>query len=146
LANPPPAHTHLAMVMIDLDNFKRINDTHGHSVGDHALRAVADLLREHTPPDAAVCRAGGEEFLVAMTTMNSDVRSMAGQLCAAVTQLYPPVTASIGTATAELHLLAGPRGACLVDELTTIADEAMYAAKRNGGNQVHHSVRTFTTA
>jgi diguanylate cyclase (GGDEF)-like protein len=146
LANPPPAHTHLAVVMVDLDKFKRINDTHGHSVGDHALRAVAELLREHTPPDAAICRASGEEFLVAMTTMNSDVRRVAAQFCAAVTQLCPAVTASIGTASAELHLFAGPRGPCLIEELTTIADEAMYAAKRNGGNQVHHSVRTFTTA
>jgi diguanylate cyclase (GGDEF)-like protein len=141
LANASPAHTHLAVVMIDLDHFKRINDTHGHSVGDYALRAVAELLREHTPPDALVCRAGGEEFLIALTTMTSELQSLAARLCTAVAGLTPLVTASIGTASAELHLVNGTRGALTLEELITIADMAMYAAKRSGGNQVHHSVR-----
>jgi len=141
VAVPPPVHTHLAVVMVDLDNFKRVNDTHGHSVGDRALRAVAELLRKHTPPDAVICRAGGEEFLVAMTTMNPDVKPLAAGFCAEVAQLSPAVTASIGSASAELHLLAGPERGCLIEELITIADGAMYAAKRNGGNQVRHSVR-----
>ena len=141
LANAPTAHTHLAVVMVDLDNFKRINDTHGHSVGDRALQAVADLLREHAPADAVVCRAGGEEFLLALTSVISDVSPLTTRFCTAIARLSPTVTASIGTASAELGLLTGPDIAYLVDELIKIADSAMYVAKRNGGNQAHHSVR-----
>jgi diguanylate cyclase (GGDEF)-like protein len=141
LANPPPAHTHLAMAMVDLDNFKRINDTHGHLVGDRALRAVAELLREHTPSDAVICRAGGEEFLVALTAVTSDVRPLTTQFCTALAGLCPKITASIGVACTELRLLTGPGVVCLVDELIMIADSAMYAAKRGGGNQVYHGVR-----
>jgi diguanylate cyclase (GGDEF)-like protein len=142
LTDPPPGHAHLAVVMVDLDNFKRINDTHGHSAGDHALQAVAELLREHTPADALICRAGGEEFLVALTAVTSDVGPVAAQFCAALAGLSPKITASVGTASAELDLLTGPDVAWLIDELTRIADSAMYAAKRRGGNQAHHSVRT----
>jgi len=141
LTNPPAAHTHLAVVMIDLDQFKRINDTHGHAVGDYALRAVAGLLREHTPADAYVCRAGGEEFLIGLTTITSELETLAARLCTAVAELTPLVTASIGTASAELHLVSGPENALTLEELITIADVAMYAAKRSGGNQVHHSLR-----
>ncbi len=140
LAYPPPAHTHLAVVMVDLDDFKRINDTHGHAAGDHALRVVADLLRRHTPADAAICRAGGEEFLVALTCMTSDVGPLAARFCAAVAGLSPGVTASIGTASAELHLLSGHDEIGFLEELIMIADKAMYAAKRRGGNQAHHGV------
>lgn len=139
VADPPRAHTHLAMVMVDLDNFKRVNDTHGHAAGDRALRAVAAALREHAPAHAVICRAGGEEFLVAVTTVNSDVKPLAAQFCAAVAGLSPAVTASVGTASAPLQLLTGPDGGCLIEQLVTTADNAMYTAKRNGGNQVWHS-------
>jgi diguanylate cyclase (GGDEF)-like protein len=142
LANPPPAHTHLAVVMVDLDNFKRINDTYGHSEGDQTLRAVADLLRGRAPADAVICRAGGEEFLVALTSDSRDVESLAAELCTALAELSPMVTASIGTASAELYLLTEPEVTWRVDDLIAIADTAMYAAKRRGGNQAHHSVRT----
>jgi diguanylate cyclase (GGDEF)-like protein len=141
LANPPPAHSHLAVVMVDLDNFKRINDTHGHLAGDRALRAVADLLREHTPTDAVICRVGGEEFLVALTAVTSDVRSLTAQFNSALAGLLPKITASVGIATAELRQLTGDV-ASLVDELIRIADDAMYAAKRRGGDQVHQGVKT----
>ncbi len=136
LENPPPAHTHLAVVMVDLDNFKSINDTHGHLAGDRALQAVARLLREHAPADAVICRAGGEEFLAALTFENSDVRALTEEFCRALAGLRPSVTASIGIASAEL-LLTEPYVACLIDELIRIADDAMYAAKRRGGNQVY---------
>jgi diguanylate cyclase (GGDEF)-like protein len=139
LADPPPAHTHLAVVMVDLDNFKRINDTHGHLAGDHALRAVAGLLREHAPADAVLCRAGGEEFLVALTAGTPDVRPLATRLCNALAGLLPKLTASVGIASAELRLLTGDV-ARTVEELIRIADDAMYAAKRRGGDQVHQGV------
>jgi diguanylate cyclase (GGDEF)-like protein len=142
LANPPRTHTHLTMVMVDLDKFKRINDTHGHSVGDNALRAVGQLLLEQAPADAAICRAGGEEFLIALTCVPSDIESLAARICAAVTSLSPQMTASIGTASAELHLLGGPESTACIEELIAIADSAMYAAKRSGGNQARHAAST----
>ncbi|OBI57637.1 diguanylate cyclase [Mycobacterium sp. E787] len=141
VTDPPPGHDHLAVVMVDLDNFKRINDTHGHSAGDRALLAVADLLRERTPADAILCRAGGEEFLVALTSETPDVGPLATGFCTALAELSPGITASIGTASAELHLLTGRDVAWFVDELIAIADTAMYAAKRRGGNQAQHGVR-----
>lgn len=141
LVNPPLMHSHLAVVMIDLDNFKRINDTHGHAAGDLALRGVADLLREHCPSDAAICRAGGEEFLIALTCTISDIAPLAARICTAVARLSPRVTASVGTANAELRLLRGVGYPTRVDELITLADNAMYAAKRSGGNRTHHRAR-----
>lgn len=139
LANPPSPHTHLAVVMIDLDDFKRINDTYGHSVGDGALRAVAHLLREQTPAGAVICRAGGEEFLVALTCVISDVQPLAARFCTAVARLSPGFTASIGTASAALELVHVPDAKNFLDELVGVADSAMYAAKRRGGNQAQHS-------
>jgi len=139
LADPPRAHTQLTVAMLDLDNFKRINDTHGHCVGDHALRAVSGLLLEHTPDDAIVCRAGGEEFLIALTCIPSEIEPLAERICAAVTGLSPEMTASIGTAGAELPWLSGPERTARIEELIAIADSAMYAAKRSGGNQARHA-------
>ena len=139
LSNPPPAHTRMAIMMIDLDNFKSVNDTEGHPAGDDALRNVAKLLREHTPADAIICRAGGEEFLIALTTESSEVGALGARICTAIDGLSPKITASIGIASAELHSLTGPAGARLVEELIGIADQAMYAAKRNGGNQAQHA-------
>lgn len=142
LARPARAHTHLAVVMVDIDNFKRINDTQDHAAGDDALRTVAGLLREQAPPGAVICRAGGEEYLIALTCMASDVKALAAQICTAIGVLSLDLTASIGTAIADLHLLSGSRGTGLLEELVTIADRAMYAAKRSCGNRVFHSATT----
>lgn len=139
LAGASRAHTHLTVVMLDLDNFKRINDTHGHCVGDDALRAVSGLLLEHSPPDAVICRAGGEEFLIALMCSTSEVEPLAARICAALTRLSPQMTASIGTASAELSSLRGPEGTARIEKLIVAADCAMYAAKRSGGNQVRHA-------
>ncbi|BBZ43681.1 GGDEF domain-containing protein [Mycobacterium parmense] len=135
LAHPPPGHAYLAVVMVDLDDFKRLNDTLGHSAGDEALQLVAGLLRQHAPADAIICRAGGEEFLIALTSASPDLRPLAARLCAAIAAVSPAVTASIGTACAELRTRTG----ALLEELIKAADTAMYAAKRNGGNQARHT-------
>jgi diguanylate cyclase (GGDEF)-like protein len=139
VADPPRGHTHLAVVMVDLDNFKRINDTLGHAVGDEAIRAVGELLIEHTPSDAVICRAGGEEFLIALTCAICDLEPLAARICAAMNSLPLKMTASIGTASAELYTLIGPEGAARIGELIAIADSAMYVAKRCGGNQARHT-------
>ena len=133
------AHTHLAVMMLDLDEFKRINDTRGHSAGDRLLQVVAGLLRDHSPADAIICRAGGEEFLVALTCTLDDVAPLAARLCGAVARHPSGITASIGTASAELHPLCTADGGHLIDELIARADSAMYAAKRLGGNQARQS-------
>ena len=139
LANPAAVHTHLAVMLLDLDDFKRINDTHGHSAGDRLLCVVADLLREHGPSDGIVCRAGGEEFLVALTCTIDDVVPLASVFCRAVAAHPSGITASIGTASAELQPLRNGEAEEFVDKLVALADDAMYAAKRSGGNQAHHS-------
>jgi diguanylate cyclase (GGDEF)-like protein len=98
---------------------------------------VADLLRRHSPPTADICRAGGEEFLIAMiTTRPFDVAPLAARLCAAVAELPLDVTASIGTTSATLSALDG--SASVVEQLIAAADRGMYLAKRNGGNRTQH--------
>jgi diguanylate cyclase (GGDEF)-like protein len=128
----------LTLLMVDLDDFKRVNDTHGHPTGDRALLAVAELLRRHSPPTAEICRAGGEEFLIAMIgTRQFDVEPMAARLCAAIAELPHDITASIGTTSAALK--PGNGLTSIIDQLIAAADRAMYSAKRNGGNQVQHA-------
>lgn len=126
---------HLTVVMVDLDDFKSINDTHGHFIGNCTLQAVAALLRTYSPEEAAICRAGGEEFLIALASNGSDLAPLSSQFCSAIAELEPAVTASIGTATSKLDAL---RGNGQIEALISIADDAMYAAKRGGGNRVCH--------
>ncbi|WP_162951539.1 GGDEF domain-containing protein [Mycobacterium paragordonae] len=135
LVNHPAAHTCLAVMMVDLDNFKQINDTHGHAAGDRLLQAVAELLRDQSPPEAIICRAGGEEFLLAATCTPDGVAALAPPLCRSIAEHPSGITASIGTASADLGSLGAPGGGASLDELIAAADRAMYAAKRRGGNQ-----------
>lgn len=130
--------TQLAVILADIDDFKRINDTFGHTEGDRVIRAVADLLREHCPAPAALCRAGGEEFLIALTTPASAL-PLAQALCDAIAGMPDGVTASIGVASVELGSPCPSDGDALVGRLFADADNAMYAAKRSGGNTVRQA-------
>jgi diguanylate cyclase len=126
--------------MVDLDDFKRVNDTHGHPAGDRALTAVADLLRRHAPPSATICRAGGEEFLIAVLSGScTEGATMATPLCTAIAALPHGVTASIGSTCATVGGLRRRAAPQVIGELIAAADTAMYAAKRNGGNQVQYA-------
>lgn len=138
LADPHADATHLTMVMIDLDAFKRINDTFGHAAGDRALMAVAGVLRQHVSPTAMLCRAGGEEFLIAATSPSSNAESISARLGAAIAALPQGLTASIGTATAEVPPVGTFDALGIIEKLIDVADSAMYTAKRRGGNQAHH--------
>jgi len=124
----------VSVLMIDLDDFKRINDTHGHAEGDRALQTIADILREVVPRDAVVARAGGEEFLVAHAVPAAAMSAPALLIRERIRATSWQLTASEGVA--ELTLPAVFDDAHrLVDNLVSSADDAMYVAKRSGGNQ-----------
>jgi diguanylate cyclase len=138
LYEEPSSSTHdLVLILADIDNFKRINDTYGHAAGDELIRKVADILRAHSPPDAALCRSGGEEFLIAVK-MARPALPLADDIRAAIAELPIGVTASIGVVHSDLLALSNTSAETLVTQLIAVADGAMYAAKRSGGNAVRH--------
>jgi len=125
----------LALVMVDVDKLKRINDQHGHRAGDRALRGVADVLRREVRETDLAVRTGGDEFVVLLphTTLEEGM-AFAHRTSAAIAELEPggvPVTASIGVAA-----LSARGSGESDDDLLHRADSAAYRAKRRGGNQV----------
>ncbi|MEV4313077.1 GGDEF domain-containing protein [Actinocrispum sp. NPDC049592] len=124
----------MCLLMIDLDLFKQLNDTHGHAAGDTALAFVASVLREQTRQTDLLARIGGEEFAVALPDCAlADGVRRAEKIRQAVetnsTRLPATLTVSIGVA--ALHV-----DATTTSELMARADAALYAAKRSGRNAV----------
>ena len=130
--------SHLTVIVIDLDNFKKLNDTAGHAAGDAALITISGALADSCGRSAIIGRSGGEEFVIADVGSPDLPEVVAERLRQAIDELPVPVTASIGTARAPVdsgsHL-----NVRLLDDLVEAADAAMYAAKRAGGNQVCHA-------
>lgn len=124
----------LAVVMVDIDHFKSINDQHGHEAGDHVLRDVAHTLRAGVRAIDLVGRWGGEEFVVVLAgTTLEGAKIVAERLRASVEAMPSPVdglagvTCSLGVATRRAE---EPR-----DEVLARADAALYRAKRAGRNR-----------
>jgi diguanylate cyclase (GGDEF)-like protein len=123
----------VAVIMIDLDHFKRVNDTAGHSAGDEVLVQVAALLKRHIRGSDIACRFGGEEFtLVLPNATLQSARNRAEAICAAVREESDHllgVTASLGVA-------LFPDSSTEPAALLRAADQALYEAKGRGRNQV----------
>ena len=128
---------HIVITVIDLDRFKQLNDSYGHSTGDDALVSVARALRDTNDDDAVICRSGGEEFVIADIWDPDQVSSKTKELCNVIAALPFGITASIGTAGIHPAYRTDP-SSYLLTELVSAADAAMYRAKRRGGNQVGH--------
>ncbi|MBD2718788.1 MULTISPECIES: EAL domain-containing protein [unclassified Synechococcus] len=132
--------THLAVGYLDLDNFKPINDSHGHAVGDQLLVAVAERLCRCLRPGDTVGRLGGDEFVVILPGLSSlaELESLGEQLLSAVAE--PTLigeTLCVALSTSIGFRLVPPDDAD-PDTLLRQADQAMYAAKRDGPGRMHH--------
>ena len=131
----------LGCLIVDLDHFKRINDTFGHPVGDQVLKTVADRIQRHTRISDLAARYGGEEFLVLLLETDGDGAAVAGEKLRAALGAEPvdvvspegpvsmPITTSVGVACWRPGMSEPP-------DLFAEADRALYEAKRRGRNQV----------
>ena len=121
----------LAVMFIDLNGFKAINDKHGHAVGDALLQSVADRLQENTREDDTISRYGGDEFLYLLMSIDDDkhVLQIAEKIAAAIQK---PCALSVGEVVVKssIGISLFPRDGSTVAELIESADRAMYQAKR----------------
>ncbi|NOC91367.1 diguanylate cyclase [Ruegeria sp. HKCCD6604] len=129
----------LSLIAVDVDHFKKFNDTHGHDAGDMVLRAVGAALEQGCDRDEVACRIGGEEFMLILPDNSpEDAVTRAEQLrqaVEAVTVRYgekalPRITISVGAAHYPAH-------GTMPQDLMRAADDALYVAKDKGRNQVH---------
>ena len=124
LHNPPPG---TGLMLIDLDNFKIINDTQGHAVGDATLKQVAEVLQRHLRGLDVAVRWGGDEFLVVLPDLGTGADMVAERLRVAIENADVGLTASIG-----VGLLRPDES---VDDCLQRVDAALYDAKGHGRNR-----------
>ncbi len=140
--------TPLALLMIDIDHFKHVNDKYGHQVGDRVLKTVADGIRSVMRPEDVLARFGGEEFVVlargislnGAAALAERIRRHIEGLTLAVNNRDVRVSVSIGVVSAV------PGADRSAEALVVSADEALYRAKRSGRNRVCTCLRTDAAA
>ena len=140
LADSSRNSSQFAILFIDLDRFKRVNDTQGHSAGDEVLSEIARRLRNCVRGEDVIGRLGGDEFLAVL--QNCDVHTAAHIAGRILQALYRPITVNARydtsiTLTASIGVALYPHDGQDADTLLRNADMAMYKAKSTGRNQVH---------
>ena len=127
--------TPAALLVIDADHFKELNDSYGHAVGDQALVIIADILKDNFRHSDLTCRVGGEEFAVLLPGMSmDDAQTVANRVVEHVAQ--SPI--SEGAAIIEFSVSCGIADTSVSYDLATLfkaADDAMYMAKKQGRNR-----------
>ncbi len=138
LANAARRKEGLCVLMLDLDHFKRVNDTYGHAVGDTTLQSVATALAEVVRRSDTIVRFGGEEFLVVCPAAGEDVgKEVAERLRKAIESLTEEELGFPGPQTISIGLAASSDpGRDDSDAILAGADDALYAAKEAGRNRI----------
>jgi diguanylate cyclase (GGDEF)-like protein len=129
--------TPISLVLMDIDRFKRCNDTFGHKAGDLVLIALANMLLNMTRREDIVCRYGGEEFLVVLPGMEGeDARLRTEEWRLTFQHLTIPQRGFRLKATLSAGIACYPNDGNTLDKLLRVADESLYKAKQAGRNQV----------
>ncbi len=128
----------LAVFMLDLDHFKRFNDTHGHAAGDSVLKAIAEIFKTSIRTEDIACRYGGEEFTIILPDVTPAVAAdRAESIRRAVENLRLPLEKDVyGEFTVSVGIALFPDDGGASDLLLRRADQALYRAKRQGRNRV----------
>ena len=127
----------LSLMMIDIDHFKRVNDSYGHLAGDEFLKKLATMLNEQARVADVTCRFGGEEFLLLLPNVTQDVALVrAEQWRVAAAAMIVPFEEFRLQATLSIGIAIYPDHGRSPDELICCADQALYRAKTEGRNRV----------
>lgn len=127
----------VSVLLLDIDHFKNVNDTHGHAVGDAVLRRVADTLASMTRKVDVVARYGGEEVcLVLANTRAQEAQVLAERLRAGLAEVEHETTRGPVRVTVSIGIASADRAPTTVDTMLARADGALYTAKRAGRNRV----------
>jgi len=127
---------HCSIVLVDVDHFKSVNDTHGHPAGDRVLQGVARILKQQARDTDVVARYGGEEFVIVMPETDArGARVIAERIRECVASTPFSTEAGPLKVTVSLGLAAHPADATEKKQLIDLADQALYQAKRQGRNR-----------
>jgi diguanylate cyclase (GGDEF)-like protein len=132
------SHTPISLVMVDIDFFKKVNDTYGHHAGDSVLSKIASLLKSSVRKDDTVARYGGEEFVLILPGAKLEVTSIIAERIRRLVETTPfeieggqiHITISMGISNHPTHQAKSE------EELVKMADQALYNAKKEGRNRV----------
>jgi diguanylate cyclase (GGDEF)-like protein len=132
------SHGQASFLLFDLDHFKKINDAHGHIIGDQILRGIAQICKQHLRTDDILGRFGGEEFVILLPdTKLNDARHIAERLRRIIAET--PIETEIGPIFTTVSIgvtLKDRTSAASITQLLSRADRAMYLAKQSGRNRV----------
>jgi diguanylate cyclase (GGDEF)-like protein/PAS domain S-box-containing protein len=137
IARAGRAHSQLSLIMFDMDNFKRLNDSFGHAVGDAVLRAVGQLVVGQVRAQDVVCRYGGDEFVVVLPDTTLDLAGRkANQMLWRLRQLGPKLVVKDFEVRFSMGIAAFPQHGESCVQLLAAVDAALYRAKQLGGGTV----------
>ena len=133
-------NTELALLLLDMDDFKKYNDTHGHQAGDGLLRSVGAFLHDHLRRTDFACRYGGEEFAVIMPDAGKERAALVAEKLRSAIQdhVFPgEKTQPLGDVTITIGISSYPADSTELADLIKKADDALYEAKNRGKNRVY---------
>ena len=136
MSAPGRLNTSNALIMYDIDDFKKVNDTYGHAAGDCVLCAVVEVIKKQLRSYDIIARYGGEEFVIFMPSSKEEsLHKIAKRLCTAIETHEVPYNGGYISVTASFGAVQMPPGSNFTEAMLAV-DEAMYKAKHSGKNQV----------